>query len=189
MIQTLWLDDIVVNDLDLKATFRGRWQILDELPQLWSTNSICTIDSDWPIELSSPCRSLEGRSYLLVIAFFGWFTILIWCIFRIQTTGDVMELRCGQISVVGVLRIRCLKSCQKRRDKPRSRSPGVSSKDNPCFYLRLNVQIACKLIVDFQESLIGGCVCKCCSICFPSTLDPFSERPTALECCRWWLYL
>lgn len=149
MIQTLWLKDIVVNDLDLKATFRGRRQVLDELPQLWSANPICTIDSDWPVEFPSPCRSFEGRSYLFVIAFFGRFAILIWCIFRIQTTGDVMKLWRGQQFVVGILRVRRLKSCQKCRNEPRSRSPGVSCKDNPCFDLCLNVQIACELIVDF----------------------------------------
>ena len=90
IIQTLWLDDIVVDDFDLKATFRSSRQILHELPQLRSTYSICTVDSDWPIELLSPCRSFECRSYFLIVSLLGWFTIFIGCVFRVQTAGDVM---------------------------------------------------------------------------------------------------
>lgn len=96
MIQTLWLDDIVVDDFDFKATFRGRRQILDELPQLRSAHSICAIDSDWPVELLSPCCSFECRSCLLVVSLLGWFTIFIGCANRVQTAGDVMELWCGE---------------------------------------------------------------------------------------------
>lgn len=83
MVKTLWLKNIVVDDSDLKATIRGSRQILDELSQLRSAYSISTIDSDWPIELPSSCRSLECSSYFLVISLLRRFTILIGCIFRV----------------------------------------------------------------------------------------------------------
>lgn len=180
MIQTLWLDDIVVDDFDLKATFRGRRQVLDELPQLRSAYSICTIDSDGPVEFPSPCSSFECGSYFLVVSLLGRFTIFIRCAFRVQTAGDVMELWCGKQFVVSILRTRCLKSCQKGRNEARSRSSSVSRKNHACFVLRFDVQVACELIVNFQESLVGGRVCKCCSVCFPRTLRHLSERLTTL---------
>ena len=83
MVKTLWLNDIVVDDFDLKATIRGRRQIPDELSQLRSAYSIGTIDSDWPIKLPSTCRSLESSRYFLVISLLRRFTVIIRCIFRV----------------------------------------------------------------------------------------------------------
>ncbi len=189
MIQTLWLDDIVVDNFNLKATVRGGRQILDELPQLRSAYSICTIDSDWPIEFPSPCRSFECCSYFLVISFLGRFTIIIGCAFRVQTAGNVMKLWRGKQFVVGILRTGSLKSCEKGRNEARPRGSCVSCKYHTCFDVRFDVQISCKLIVGFEESLIGRRVCKYCSICFPRPLRPLSEWPTASKCWPWWLYL
>ena len=184
MIQTLWLDNIIVDDFNLKTIFRGGRQILDKLPQLRSAYSICTIDSDWPIEFPSPCRSFECRSYFLVVSLLGWFAILVKCALCIQTAGDVMELWCGKQFVVGILRTRRLKSCTKGRDEARSRSASVSCERHSCFGLWFDVQIACELIVGFHESLIGGRVCKCCSICFPRALSLSSERLIIRTYCR-----
>ena len=167
MVQTIWLDDVVVNDFDLETTIRGRRQTLDELPQLRSTNSICTVDSDRPIEFPCAYRSLKRRSYFLVISFLGWFAIFIRCVFRVQTTGNVMELWCRKQLIVGVLRTRRLKSCEECRNEARPRSSSVTCKHHSCFDFRFDVQVTCNLVVGFQESLIGGRVCKCCSIGFP----------------------
>lgn len=189
IVQTLWLDDIVIDDFDLQATFRGRGQILDELSQLRSTYPICTIDSDWPIELPSPCRNFECGSYFLVVSLLGWFTIFVRCAFRVQTAGDVMKLWGGKQFIVGIVRTRRLKSCRKGRNETRSRSSSVSCKHHSCFDLCFDVQIACKLNKYFQESLIGGRICKCCSMCFPRALRPLSERLITSICCTWRLYL
>ena len=81
MVKTLWLHDIVIDDFDLKATIRDRRQMLDELPQLRSAYSICTIDRDWPIEFPSAGRNLERSSYFFVITFLRRFAILIRCAF------------------------------------------------------------------------------------------------------------
>ena len=179
MIQTFWLKDIVVDDFDLQATFRCRRQILDELPQFRSAYSVCTIDGDWPIELPSPCRSFECRSYFLIVSLLGRFTIFIRRAFGVQTACDVMKLWCGKHFVVGILGTRRLKSCKKGRNEARSRGSSVSCKHHSCFNLRLDVQIARELIVGFQQSLVGGRVGKCCSVCFPRTLRPLSEGLTA----------
>ena len=154
MIQTLWLDDIVVDDFDFKATFRGRRQVLDEFPQLGSAYPIGTIDGNWPIEFSSPRRSFECRSYFLVVSLLGWFTIFVRCAFRIQTTCDVMELGCGKKFVVGIVRTRRLKSCKEGRNEARSRSSSISCKHHSRFGLRFDMQILCELVVGFQESLV-----------------------------------
>ena len=167
MVQTIWLDDVVVDNFDLETTVRGRRQILEELPQLRSTYAICTVDSDWSIELPCACRSLKRRSYFLIISFLGWFTIFIGCIFRVQTTGNVMELWCRKQLIVGILRTRRLKSGEECRNEARPRSSSVACKHHSCFDFHFNVQITCELFVDFQESLIGGRVCKGCSIDFP----------------------
>ena len=83
MVKTLWLNDIVIDDFDLKATIRDRRQMLDKLPQFRSAYSICTVDRDWPIEFPSACRNLECSSYFLVISFLRRFTILIRCTFGV----------------------------------------------------------------------------------------------------------
>ena len=135
MVQTLRLDNIVVDNFDLKATIGGGRQIFDELPQLRSAYSVCTIDSDWPIELASTRRSFECRSYFLVISFLSWFTVFIRCVFSIQTAGDIMELWCRKQFVVGILRTRRFKSCKKGRNEAGSRSSSVSCKNDSCFDL------------------------------------------------------
>ena len=120
MIQALRFNDVVVDDFDLKTTFRYRRQILNEFTELGSANSISTVDSDWSIEFSSPCSSFECGSNFLVVSLLCWFSILIGCVFRVQTTGDVVELWCSQQFVVGELRIRRLKSRKKSRNQTRT---------------------------------------------------------------------
>ena len=120
IIQVLRFNDVIVDDFDLKATCRGRRQILDEFPELRSANSISTVDSDRSIEFSSPCSSFERGSHFLVVPLLCWFSIFIGCVFRVQTTGDVMELWCSQQLVVGELRTRRLKSCKESRNETRT---------------------------------------------------------------------
>lgn len=100
-----------------------------------------------------------------------------------------MELWCGEQFVVGILCTGRLERRKKGRNEASSRSSSVSRKYHSCFDLWFDIQIACELVVDFQESLVGGRVCKCCSMDFPRSLRPLSERLTALRCCTQWLYL
>lgn len=94
-----------------------------------------------------------------------------------------MQLWCGEQFVIGILCIRRLKRRKKSRNEASSRSSSVSRKDHSCFDLWFDIQIACELIVGFQESLVRGRVCKCCSMDFPRSLRPLSERLTGLRCC------
>ena len=100
-----------------------------------------------------------------------------------------MELWGGEQFVVGILCTRRLKSGKKGRNEASPRSSSVSCKYHPCFDIWFDIQIACELVVGFQESLVRGRICKCCSINFPRSLRPLSERLTVLGYCTQWLYL
>ena len=78
-----------------------------------------------------------------------------------------MELWCRKQLIVGILRIGRLQSCKECRNEARPRSSSVACKHHSSFDFRFDVQVTCELVVGFQKSLIGGRVCKGCSIGFP----------------------
>lgn len=111
MVQALWLNDVVIDDLDFKAALRGRREIFDEFPKLWPSYTIRTVHRDGSVELLMSRCSFERRSRFLVVSLLCWFAILISCAFGVQTAGYVVELRSGEQFVVGVFSTRCLQSC------------------------------------------------------------------------------
>jgi len=96
VVQALWLDNVVIDDFDLKPTIRWGGQMFDQLPQLWPSYTVCTVDSDRSIELLASHRSFERGRCFLIVSLLGRFAILIRGALGVQATGDVVELRCGQ---------------------------------------------------------------------------------------------
>lgn len=65
-------DNIVVNDIDVETTIFGRGKILHKLSQLWSTNTVGTIDCKVTFNCATTHDFLECVCHLLVITFFSW---------------------------------------------------------------------------------------------------------------------
>lgn len=88
-IQTLRLDDIVVDDDDLKS-FLFRWEVLDQLSQLRTTHTIGTVNGQTAIWLLALQGSLEGLAKLLIVSDLGGLAVLIPGALGIQTPHNIV---------------------------------------------------------------------------------------------------
>lgn len=99
-VQALRLDDVVVNDKDLKTALILRWKVLDEFPELGSTNAIGAIHRQRALRLLAAQCSLESGAELLVVTLLGGCTVRILGALGVEAADHVMELRCGEKAVL-----------------------------------------------------------------------------------------
>ena len=102
IIETIWLHDIIIDDFDLQAAFGWSRKVLDELGQLWTTNTVSTVNCDPAIEFFASHGLFECGGHLFVIALFSRFAISVSCANCIDTASNVVELGSGKKLVVGI---------------------------------------------------------------------------------------
>lgn len=91
--------------------------MFEKLPQLRTTNSICAVNGYGAAELTALHSHLQRRCNFLVVTLLAWRPILIYSPFRIETSGDIVQLGGCQQLVVCVLGFGDLESLNQDRNE------------------------------------------------------------------------
>lgn len=129
-VESLRLQNVIIDYVDIDPTVLRVRKIFDELLQLWSTDTICTVDSNGALNSSTVHDRLESCGHFLVIAFFGSLTICIFCTSSVDTADHVMELRGCQDTVILVFDAQDVEGRFQSFDQVRAGGASISCEDN-----------------------------------------------------------
>lgn len=175
-VQGFGIDNVVVHDLDVYASFCCGWKISDQFSQFGSTDTVCTVNCDMACGLPVLHCLLECRGDLLVVPLFTDFAIFVLCAFCIYTSDKIVQLRCGEELVVGIFGIGSLQSVDKRGHEGRSRCSSIASINNTSRGLKVDFQVFGELVVGFEKCFVGCSVRKGGCIGFPRLLETLIRR-------------
>lgn len=174
-VQTVRVDNIVIDDLDIKAALLSARQMLNGFPQLRATDAICTINSQATIDLDAPHHSLESLGKLLIIALLGRLTVFVLCSKGVLATDNIVQLRCGHILQIDKLDLCSGKCSIEHTNQTRARRTSVTGKDHTSGILHVDIDLFDQLIVNIADLLQWG-VGESGSIPFPLSLSGERER-------------
>lgn len=172
-VQAVRVDDVVVDNLDIKTTLLSTGQIFDYLPQFRSTNAVSTVDSQASLDLDASHHSPESLGKLFIITLLGRLTVLILCPKSVLATDDIVQLRGGHIFHVGKLDLCSGKCSIKHTDQTRARCTSVPGEDHTSRVLHVDVDLLNQFFVHISN-FIQWSVGELCRVFLPFSL--FRER-------------
>ena len=131
-VQGLWFDNIIIDDPDINAVlFTNFGKILEQLPKLWTTDTIRAINRHMSFDLSTIHGLLERSRHLLIVSFLIRLTKWTGCVPGVEATDHMVQLRGGEDTIIGVLDLERIERCLQRLDQMRSRSSRITGENNP----------------------------------------------------------
>lgn len=130
MVEALGLVDIVVDNLDIDTAVLSSGQILEQLAQLGTSNTIGAVNSQVTLGLCVLEGLLESEGQLLVVPLLADFTILLLSTLCVDTADQVVQLRGCQELVVGELGLCGSQAVGQTLDQAGSRSACVAGEDD-----------------------------------------------------------
>lgn len=174
-IQTVGVDDVVVDNFDIKTTLLSTGQILDQFPQFRSTNAVRTVNSQAALDLDTPHDSLESLCKLLIITLLGRLAVLILCPKSVLAADDIVQLRRGHIFHVGKLDLCSGKCSIEHANQTGARCTSVPGEDHTSRVLHVNINLLDQFLVHIAN-LIQWSIGKLCRIFLPFSLSRVRER-------------
>lgn len=174
-VQAVRVDNIVIDDLDIKAALLSAGQILNGFPQLRATNAVCTINSQAAIDLDAPHHSLESLGKLLIIALLGRLTVFVLCSKGVLAADDIVQLRRGHVLQIDKLDLCSAKCSIEHTNQTRARGTSVTGKDHTSGVLHVDIDLFDQLIVNIGD-LLQWSVGESGSMSLPLSLSGERER-------------
>lgn len=155
-VEAIRVDDVVINDLDVEATFLRSGQVLDKLPELGSTNTVGAVNRQRALDLNAPHHSLESLGKFLIVALLSRLTILILCTQGVLAPNDIVKLRGGHELQVKEFDFRSGKCGAENRDEARARRASVAGENNASLVLHADIDLFNQLLVHISDLVERG---------------------------------
>lgn len=178
-VQAVGVNDVVVDDVDIKTTLLSTGQVFDLFPQLRSTNAVRTVDSQATFDLDALHHSLESLGKLLIITLLGRLAVLILCPECVLAADDIVQLRGGHIFHVGKLDLCSGKCSIEHTDQTRARCTSVPSEDHTSRVLHVNIDLLDQFLVHIGN-LIQRSVGELRRMFLPFSLSRERERSVSI---------
>lgn len=178
-VQAVGIDDVVVDNVDIKATLLSTGQVFDLFPQFRSTDTVRTVDSQATLDLDAPHHSLESLGKLLIITLLGRLAVLILCPESVLAADDIVQLRGCHIFHVGKLDLCSGKCGIEHTDQTRARCTSVPSENHTSRVLHVNIDLLDQFLVHFGN-LIQRSIGELRRMLLPFSLSRERERSISI---------
>lgn len=168
-VQAIRVNDIIINNLDIHATLLRAGQVLDELSQLGSANTVRAVHGQGALDLDTTHNSLESFGKLLIVALLCGLSILILGAQGVLAAHNIVELRGGHVLQIEEFDLRSGKGGVDDRDQTRARGTSVASEDDTSWVLHADINLLDEFVKDIANLVKRG-VGKSGGICFPLSL-------------------
>lgn len=152
-VQAIRVDHVVVDNLDLDCGV----QVLDQVSQLGTANTIRTVNSQRALNLHTLHDLLEGCCELLIVAIFRRLAVLILRPQGILAAHDVVELGGRHVLEVDEFNVGRGQGRTQNTHQARSRRTSITGEDHAGGIGHVDINLLHKLIVnvgDFVERRI-----------------------------------
>lgn len=158
-VQNLGSQNVIIHNLDIKSSnILGNG--LELLCKLGSADTICTINNQLALYLSSPQSTNKRLRQLLIVSSLGGLAVCLGSPLRIDTAREVMKLRGSKDLVVGVFDVGGIQACSKSSNQAVARGTGVAAVDNASGVVEINLELSSQGLEGVEELLVCSAIDK-----------------------------
>lgn len=171
MVQALRLVNIVIDDLDIETTVSRSGQVLEQLEQLGTSDTVCAVNSQMTLRLCVFHGLLEGSGQFLVVSLLADLAVFILSSLRVDATDQVVKLRGGEDAVVCRLSFGGSQSIIEASDQARTGSTSIAGEDDSGRGVEVDLECLDEFVVDLNEVVVGFGIGELSGVLLPRSLE------------------